>query len=35
MFMNVVTEIAGLAGVSVQEVQQNITTTPANAFMAK
>jgi hypothetical protein len=35
MFMNVVTEIAALAGVSVQEVQQNVTTTPANAFMAK
>jgi hypothetical protein len=35
MFMNVVTDVAEVAGVSVQEVQQNVTTTPANAFLAK
>jgi hypothetical protein len=35
MFMNVVTDVSEIAGVSVQEVQQNVTTTPANAFMAK
>jgi hypothetical protein len=35
MFMNVVTDVSEVAGVSVQEVQQNVTTTPANAFMAK
>jgi uncharacterized lipoprotein len=35
MFMNVVTDVAEVAGVSIQEVQQNVTTTPANAFLAK
>lgn len=33
-FMNVVTDVATISGVSVEQVQKNETTTPANAFTA-
>ena len=35
LFMNVVTDVAEVAGVSVEEVGQNITTTPADAITAQ
>jgi len=32
MFMNVVTDVAGVAGVSIEEVKQNVTSSPVNTF---